>query len=1628
VFTDGVPSLQPSSCDDAAALAYLEQSFVSRLATPLADAHREPSLSAIGRVWYGISRFMLDLFVTNVPIDPGVRRVLLGEVAAAQLSLVRDELAVVEHSDIRTKGVADSTRAATLRARVAALEVEEAALGPKIDRPTNAARLGHLFAEVYNFVDDGVLNHKACAALLTSLDDDAANALAREDSFQLASMTFVQRLNAYADLDDLASPITTAVLCAKFGLRCVARELELKHASPPAALAPIVSFPAVGALRTLQTLPASAKADPTALSMRLDLLSALAYARDIAEPEQRAANAPGLVSGLDRLYAAWSAIRKREAEEAQAEESLYRIRKTDIEVLSDEELEEKEFAQLFPTFDGDLEDEDKPAKEQVEEEPASKRKAKFGGPLINAFHTLVLGTFGKGGAALGTTLKAAVDDVLSSFTPTAFREDLDGASLAFQVSTLYHRANEIRTAPARANFYFSPNEAEVRKAWRFLERLRSRLDELVAEWPDQMVLQHLRERVLRILNLDVRSPIAKVLAALEQVLLHTDDWEPYAHKGNSLKNFQLELSGLIVAWRRLELASWVRLLDDQAEQYLAKDDEFTLRLYGAVIHGAVSAEDADKYLTEALPVVSTYINSATQGTYAHRLDVLSAFQTMASEISKSEAPGAAALGKVATVLANVIAHARLYLPRMNESVGQQRKIIDGAVKDYVKLASWKDINVFALKASAQKSHRQLHKHIRKFREVLQQPVAPILTDYNSVCPQDVPATADAARTGLYDISALSAEAVAARAGAKPPVPGVLARLDDTLQRYASVHASARAALVVTEGEQLESLSVDIIETAAMLQKATPAVLTKENTKVVNNLATRKRKAFSDLLKTLRACGFSSAVPADRLAKQQSTTWLASLPALPSTNLPAAFDSAALAKVADYHHRQAVLMASLRAAFNGHNPEIASQDLGRGIGFAESLYATALAEHALLADQLAALGQLTAALRRLHHCAHAPALTGGTALRDALAQAELDACHVREALREVEEGVRHFRELQGVPVGTSDLAATHALRQETGLLITALETALSANRAADWSLFAHGELRQRETTDIPDEASLLTRFGDLLGRIVAAGDAGADVAPELRHLFSPLATLARGMTVSLSLRPKRRLADGIWAEGDALVQALLVVAQSTNATKPEETPEDEYRHVPTGFARQAKGVASLRVSEVVTRLNTFATALATELSGHESSAAPSALALVLPFVETLAETFAQSVSAHLSAAKGMYKLNYVVTRVMLDLAQRGFCKPQEESKDDSKDGDEGEVEGTGMGAGSGEKNVSNEITDESQVEGLQGEEEEEQEDNQGGEDDDDDDAVSMENDFDGKLEDGKEKDEEDGEDDKSGDEDEPDDHVGDVDPLDPGAVDEKFWGDEEKEEEEKEQEGREDLMNQKTEESGEAELSAKDGAREDKKKQKDEEEGEQPQDAEEPEAEPKDTRDQQADKDEGDDREGDEVDEFEEQDQGEGEDDNENEGADMPQQDNVAADEGDRLDLPENLDLGDEEDGMDEGAEENDEQFDDGDIEMSDAGDEGEDHGVTSDHEEEPNADENAPDATGVTEEDADPEKEEADAQNLDMSASNDATAQEAAAAGRGQGAANEKEGEDEEQVEGEEGDEQMEEEDAEADG
>lgn len=76
---------------------------------------------------------------------------------------------------------------------------------------------------------------------------------------------------------------------------------------------------------------------------------------------------------------------------------------------------------------------------------------------------------------------------------------------------------------------------------------------------------------------------------------------------------------------------------------------------------------------------------------------------------------------------NVYAFYNQYSTRISAFLATERAKVEKDVQNLIKLASWKDVNVYALRQSAVKSHHMLYKAVRKLRAVLQKPASDLFT-------------------------------------------------------------------------------------------------------------------------------------------------------------------------------------------------------------------------------------------------------------------------------------------------------------------------------------------------------------------------------------------------------------------------------------------------------------------------------------------------------------------------------------------------------------------------------------------------------------------------------------------------------------------------------------------------------------------------------------------------------------------------------------------------------------------------------------------------------------------------------------------------------------------------------------
>ncbi|OSD02514.1 midasin [Trametes coccinea BRFM310] len=1399
----------------------------------LRDADTAGAWELLGHGWIGLSRFLLELYIPNVPVDPAAIEKYSVQFWEEQRIIIEDELRLHHEHEHRRSGRDDNVVSRYLSKELSTASRRTVKDSKRVPNRFDTMKLHAYWAEVAQF-----LAHAASTAnidsIVTSLQAQEASGSMREQVFQESTAAFTQRLDsAYPDFADVSGLLQLALSQQRLGLRLIAdaaASSELSDVEGRCAAAALVAFPTVLGSEIL--LAVSQPAEP---SFSLILAKLAAVASDVSSGVDLDARLRQVEEIYEQSLGLWL-IDKARAEEAEREaQSLYRHKMDSHAPATDAELEEQEFLALFPEYEDLLEANATPATQ-------SRKKPSV---LVDSADTRSLcllhqRLFGKNlspssvpDADFWTLRKTLVRDILSS-QASRLPETLDQLSRPYQISLLLGRLSMLHGSTSASlrpyNFYSDPNLPEIRKGLEVLRRMVDRLVALIKEWPDQMVLQHLKARCEAILNLDIFSPVAKILSAIEQLLLQMEDWEMYANRENTLKAYQHDLASLVVSWRRLELTSWQGLLRTQAQEFADGASEYWFRLYEATARGVVSAiqeeelgEEAAfaKYIDGLVPLLDTFISSTPLGQFAQRLDYLEAFENYCKYYSGTlTGTQSAAFHRAHRVLRFTRMYYAQFAPRIASSLASQQEVLEKEIRGFIKLASWKDINVHALKQSAQRTHRQLYKCVRKFKEILRQPVTPLLVP-PAAGPEEATTPAIALPLHLTEgppsLPAFSDN---------QPQPEHLLNLERTFKNFQSVVRGRIGSLVeALSPGAVEDISGEIITTLQRLASASVPndVTGEQREKAQKAILVRKRKAWSDLLKELKRIGLAMNVKPEVLEQQSNPRWLREQPVV--ADMRAAIGPFEKSEV--YLLRLSKLLPDLRSSLSNHNPDVGTRDLQRGTNLVESAFSLAVEARASFVDAVEQHSNLQELAKRLHTIAQHPRIVASGP------EAQVRAVHIKEDLGRLVSALEETNTIwkQYLDELPEDTEALPSAMQE---LTSAIAVSNSLfNQVADVTA-------KVKLTPVPvlleDEAALIEQALDhvrTVGQLLRGWTEGPNVVAifarsvlewlEKRDAFSN--AQFEHIRSEVSTDNTAGLIDRLLLSAQGILAIPLPPAKSESDM--DETPDRFVRDYNRSIMQITRALKQDEVSALLTSVVKDAVRTSPEELGTR-------LARILPFLDTYLELARVQLTNHCAWTKALFKLDYVICTVMRTIAQDGFCKPPDAGEAEAGEGAMEDAGGVGLGEGTGKENVSKEIEDESQVEGLQGEAEEDEDVERAEEGN----ALEMSEDFGGKMQDVEEEEGEGEEDEDEGsDEEEPEEQIGDLDAADPSAVDEKLWGDESGPEDTKQDQNQtaEDHSTKQQQQESETVAKEDEGRKESKEKQKEQsaEEGKEGEEGEEP---------------------------------------------------------------------------------------------------------------------------------------------------------------------------------------------------
>lgn len=1489
------------NANDCQKLVQLTSSFTEGSFGKVNEAFFVPALRSIskghgmaelGQAWVLFAIGMIQLYVPDSANDPAIEDHILYENFEKKKALF--ESLATNIRNIRAVHFGDDEL--FIESFIPAVDEDAKPSKPRVYR--SRIPIDNLFEEWRIFMSS-TMDSDALVKFLASVEDSELDVLSKEfDLFQQNSSNFIERLNTqftgFADVNDIFKGYIFAI---KLGFDLILeskKKSDVKYKMDPLWF---INFAKLTDGTSVEDSLSVVKEFCKALEVDQVIAEQIIHfcLNLVANSSNDFQSQSSLQQIFQTLYYRWSLRRTRQEQKEAAEGSIFRYQ--------DQEDSDEDFKSIFPDYEEYLDinnDQHKSTTSNLLEEEYSKITQSYINIFLNRKSFVIKDIIRNGGDIVKRITAYSNELDSSEIDPSTLCAIVENLSRSIDVATVSAKGGEL-------DFYYGYSPAELRRSVKIVEKLQHSVYGLLQQWPEHATLQTLFRISQEYLAFSVKTPVARLIQKIEQIYTFIAEWEKYASVKVSLDAHQADFTNLIVSWRRLELASWKSLFRNEDIACQKSIGKLWFNLYENIILPSYSGDDIE--ISQLTLLLNVFMTNCTFGQYVVRLNLLRAVREHILLISSDDL--------LKNMMKNLIQYYEQFVPLVEDHILQNKKKLEKDVQEVILLASWKDVNIDALKQSARRSHQSLYKIVRKYRALLN-------SDVSSIIEQGVPSSQKvminkdnviAPKFNGFVEEELVGVCQSVEAWGNRP-----SHLKNTqmVQKNMVIY-KARAEEKVFP--TLYEYASDLVTEMDRLRGETPKQLTKENKKIISGLKTQKRKLLTDTIRELRRIGLKTRIRED-IHKLQTTANLV-------LSTAESFHGTSLRSSDEYFFRIIDILPRLRASVASVAEDVPLSDAEKGMAIVENLVYYIINDKKPLAGLAKSYDQLIIDQEVFQKISSSDSRFIGTE------KTAMNLSRFRFIARWLPQLLKYSSELCAICSKLSgmgcDASIFNSFEQEIGKFALTFESNL------DFTTFTAETLDQFEDS--------LQRFIVDAQKWKVDNEGAGFIADSIINWINSSETI--------QMNNERTTDNSAVAKIETCLRKLsskvLVVFQKiVEVLNAEELTNETDKWFTQSQSQISSLIKSLHHASVSASLSDAIQLVSSNEFGiSEFLQVKSLFAFTTPFVKNYLEL----VAIILNAAKANYvdvsRSTFVFSTSLYNLTKNGFCSPEPPSE--SKE-DDNLQDGTGLGDGEGANNNSNDVEDDEDLtEQAQEPNKEEKEDKD--EDDENQDAVDIEGDMAGDLENASDQDPSDDEnEDEEDNEEDLDEEIDDLDDLDPNAVDDKMW-DEEAQEDKKEKE---------------SEKMPENSTADDMKANEDESE----------EGDSKEDKDKSSKEQDDDDNKENDSQAEEEEDVGEQEDDVKNEENEDLEQ-NVP--EGDALDLPDdiNLDSG-EEDDEDEEDQEGGDAMDDGlDEEMNldeddvnNEDEKGDDEEKEDGEEEEEGQEENEEDEEGEPEKEVAAEKEE----------------------------------------------------------
>lgn len=940
----------------------------------------------------------------------------------------------------------------------------------------------------------------------------------------------------------------------------------------------------------------------------------------------------------------------------------------------------------------------------------------------------------------------------------------------------------------------------------------------------------------RIRSFASNSPLARFNTGLQILRQKVDEWNSVAHRLNNFKDLEYEIAELIQKWMRMELQCWRESLNQSLETVRSKAYRYWFFLYNLIHEFLTNKDDSGKEsslvdftdvekrfagdeVVEEKPttgkisiasitrVLKQFIESSSYAEYHLRMRLLKSFENYLVKSTPS-----ANKNQLIAIMHNLHLYFAQFSQQVQDQIDFVRKPVEKKLKEFVKIESFnKDLSYFSMRSNIQRVHRHLHKILKEFELEAMKKISDLFQYKDSGAEFQEFQTSQS----TWKPTDLNIEAFIASPDLAPSALPNDESSKEILQRIDKYFGTSRKIVRKSIEKAQYPLMMELFQEMMDKELETSMHLRslevdreqprKKQKSQAKHILSQKRKALSDFFKTLTLVGVSyrTGLLTNSLNNELTDLQIAafSINSLTSNDPQLQNQISSVNSKSDLYFMKSILkMNLLTNALLMPRPDMDHGFLERIKGFAIDFFMLVQQQRKSLSLNVNEIAKLKSFIGDLEIVKS----TKSESINFEIEHRKLAI--VQEGLIQAIEVMEQFKilmkcspedaESQNQVLNSSNNTfsqKSHLYSKIVALSEEILKDLKSSTKACteNASRFnSDADKLVNKFTQITNNLSELKEYFVIENEYSVYGKCIVELHCTMKQKIYDIEALYNASQLS-----SLTIEDELDNLAHSILMAIQNIYKKLNTTDEttESTNEEELSLVPNHLKEKmhnelALDISLLNLQKINSKLRKVLDSVFTSTNQQVNNQLTSLLPLVKQFELLVNYFFIQQLGSH----KLSTKMLSIMLSVFLELTTKGFCVPQDLLSDEEQkeEGDTKTGDGFGFEDGDGEKDVSDKLESEDQLdEARKPEDYNNKSDQQEKDCKEEEKGIDMSDDFEGKMQDVDKN-----EDDSDANEDENEELDKEMGETEEGAekLDDQIWGsDEENEPEEQEEEKNEE---------------------------------------------------------------------------------------------------------------------------------------------------------------------------------------------------------------------------------------------